>query len=73
MSFPDKAHTTPIYAKTAPLVTQYFVIREKIWERMTTALLKTEQNKRIVLVMHGPGGSGKTQMVSYFVQQFRHK
>lgn len=46
----DKAHTTPIYAKTVPLVTQYFIPREEIWKKMTNAVINTKQNKRIVLV-----------------------
>lgn len=44
-------------------------MRRQYWEAMEHHLVSSTETGRKILVLSGMGGSGKTQMVSYFVQQ----
>lgn len=67
----NKAHRETVYSKSVPLVSQFFVPRETLFEQMSDYLLAKVANKRSIVVLHGAGGGGKTQLVSYFVQRYR--
>jgi tetratricopeptide (TPR) repeat protein len=50
-------------------LSQYFVVREKEWSSMVHHLVDVPASKQRVFVITGIGGCGKTQMVSYFLQE----
>ncbi|KIM21557.1 hypothetical protein M408DRAFT_102455, partial [Serendipita vermifera MAFF 305830] len=56
-------------AKKAPSVSPYFVLREKPWRIMVDHLVISPSSKQKVFPITGMGGCGKTQLVSYFLQE----
>ncbi|PVF91037.1 hypothetical protein CPB86DRAFT_720200, partial [Serendipita vermifera] len=56
--------------KTPPAVSPYFVIRKEHWDTIEASMEKSTGGGLSTLVITGMGGSGKTQMVSYFVQNY---
>ena len=65
----DQSATVKITAKSAPAVSSSFVLRSKEWERMVHYLLNDPSSNQKVFVITGMAGCGKTQMVSYFLQE----
>ena len=55
--------------KTAPAVTPYYVIREEQWKCMVYYLIELPSSTQRIFCVTGMGGCGKTQMVSYFLQE----
>ncbi|KIM22236.1 hypothetical protein M408DRAFT_292223 [Serendipita vermifera MAFF 305830] len=56
--------------KSVPEVSPYFVIRSKVWGPMVDHLIESTLPLRKILAITGMGGCGKTQMVSYFIEQY---
>ncbi|PVF94148.1 TPR-like protein [Serendipita vermifera] len=56
--------------KTPPAVSPYFVVRKEHWETIETSLEKPQGEGLRTLVLTGMGGCGKTQIISYFVQNY---
>ncbi|PVF92030.1 FabD/lysophospholipase-like protein, partial [Serendipita vermifera] len=72
MSLNQLTRTTRIkhQAKCPPTVSPYFVVRKEGWAIMEQKLLGPRMKGLNVFVISGMGGCGKTQMVSYFVQEY---
>ncbi|PVF92027.1 FabD/lysophospholipase-like protein, partial [Serendipita vermifera] len=60
-------------AKAPPAVSPYFVVRKEGWAIMEQKLLGPRMKGLNVFVISGMGGCGKTQMVSYFVQEYHDR
>ncbi|PVF91879.1 FabD/lysophospholipase-like protein, partial [Serendipita vermifera] len=60
-------------AKGPPAVSPYFVVRKEEWTIMEQKLLGPRMKGLNVFVISGMGGCGKTQMVSYFVQEYHDR
>jgi hypothetical protein len=58
-----------ILAKTAPAVSPHFVPRTKPWMLMVHHLIASPSSRQRIFPITGMGGCGKTQMVSYFLQE----
>jgi hypothetical protein len=65
----DQASNVKIAIKVAPEVSKYFVVREKEWRTMLHHLIELPSSTQKVFAITGVGGCGKTQMVSYFLQE----
>jgi hypothetical protein len=59
-----------ITAKTAPPVSPYFVLRVKEWEKLVRHLVTSPLPRQMILPITGMGGCGKTQLVSFFLQEY---
>ncbi|KIM22765.1 hypothetical protein M408DRAFT_279360 [Serendipita vermifera MAFF 305830] len=59
-----------VTAKTAPLVSPYFVPRKEPWQMMVNHLVSSISLQQKIFPITGMGGCGKTQLVSYFLQQY---
>ncbi|KIM20144.1 hypothetical protein M408DRAFT_334121, partial [Serendipita vermifera MAFF 305830] len=57
-------------AKKAPPVSPYFVLREKPWRTMVDHLVTSISTRQKIFPITGMGGCGKTQLVSYFLQEY---
>ncbi|KIM22349.1 hypothetical protein M408DRAFT_79205, partial [Serendipita vermifera MAFF 305830] len=62
--------TIKIMAKRPPPVSPCFVLREKPWKIMTDHLVISSSSRQKVFPITGMGGCGKTQLVSYFLQEY---
>ncbi|PVF91275.1 FabD/lysophospholipase-like protein [Serendipita vermifera] len=60
-------------AKAPPAVSPFFVVRKEEWTIMEQKLLGPRMKGLNVFVISGMGGCGKTQMVSYFVQEYHNR
>jgi len=58
-----------VIAKSLPAISPYFVVRRQEMNRMTECIIDSKFVGQRVFVVIGMGGSGKTQLVSYFVQE----
>ncbi|KIM21561.1 hypothetical protein M408DRAFT_102576 [Serendipita vermifera MAFF 305830] len=58
-----------IMAKRPPPVSPCFVLREKPWRAMVDYLVTSSSSRQKILPITGMGGCGKTQLVSYFLQE----
>ncbi|KIM20239.1 hypothetical protein M408DRAFT_308877 [Serendipita vermifera MAFF 305830] len=65
----DVAVGSRVFAKSLPTVSPYFVGRELELDLMKTHLVKSTHSGQKVFAITGMGGSGKTQLVSYFLQE----
>lgn len=61
--------TAKVTAKSAPLVSPWFVLRKTAWEAMVHYLLDSSSSGQRIFAITGMAGCGKTQMVSYFLQE----
>jgi putative protein kinase ArgK-like GTPase of G3E family len=59
-----------IAAKKPPAVSPYFVRRDKEWEKLVYHLVTSPSSRQKILPVTGMGGCGKTQLVSYFLQEY---
>ncbi|KAG8806959.1 hypothetical protein FRC17_004712, partial [Serendipita sp. 399] len=59
-----------ITPKAIPPVSPYFVLRSEAWNFMKSELLQTASNEQLIFVLSGMGGVGKTQMTSFWVQEY---
>jgi hypothetical protein len=58
-----------IIAKRPPKVSPYYVSRDREWKFMVDTIVNsTEPGQKIVFIT-GMGGCGKTELVSYFLEQ----
>ncbi|PVF91305.1 FabD/lysophospholipase-like protein [Serendipita vermifera] len=75
MSLNQLTRTTRIkhQAKGPPSVSPYFVVQKEGWTIMEQKLLGPRMKGLNVFVISGMGGCGKTQMVSYFVQEYHDR
>ncbi|PVF91044.1 FabD/lysophospholipase-like protein, partial [Serendipita vermifera] len=75
MSLNQLTRTTRIkhQAKGPPSVSPYFVVQKEGWTIMEQKLLGPRMKGLNVFVISGMGGCGKTQMVSYFVQEYHNR
>ncbi|PVF91876.1 FabD/lysophospholipase-like protein, partial [Serendipita vermifera] len=75
MSLNQLTRTTRIKheAKGPPAVSPYFVVRKEGWTIMEQKLLGPRMKGLNVFVISGMGGCGKTQMASYFVQEYHDR
>ena len=55
--------------KKAPAVSPYYVVRQKAWDLMIEHLVDNPLPNQTVFSITGMGGCGKTQLVSYFLQE----
>jgi hypothetical protein len=58
-----------IMAKTAPAVSPYHVVRDREYKIMCLHLVKSQRDGQKIFSITGMGGCGKTQLVSYFLQE----
>jgi hypothetical protein len=65
----DQSSGIKILAKTVPAVSSHFVPRKKPWTLMVHHLVASPSSRRKIFPITGMGGCGKTQMVSYFLQE----
>jgi hypothetical protein len=66
----DQSSSIRFAAKMAPVVSPYFVLRIKEWEKLVWYLVTSPSSRQRILPITGMGGCGKTQMVSYFLQEY---
>lgn len=59
-----------IMAKTAPPLSPHFVLREEPLRAMVDHLVKSASTRQKIFPITGMGGCGKTQLVSYFLQEY---
>ncbi|KIM28992.1 hypothetical protein M408DRAFT_329034 [Serendipita vermifera MAFF 305830] len=59
-----------VVAKKAPSVSPYLVLRKKPWETMVNYLVSSTGSRQKIFPITGMGGCGKTQLVSYFLQEY---
>ncbi|KIM20869.1 hypothetical protein M408DRAFT_30035 [Serendipita vermifera MAFF 305830] len=55
--------------KMPPAVTPYYVVRQKEWELIVHHLINMPYEEQRIFSVTGMGGCGKTQLVSYFLQE----
>jgi len=55
--------------RAAPAVSKYFVVRDKECRAMVHHLIDSPSFNQKIFVITGVGGCGKTQLVSYFLQE----
>jgi hypothetical protein len=65
----DGAPRKRIVAKRPPKVSQYYVSREREWKFMEDSIADSTKPGQKILSITGIGGCGKTQLVSYFLQE----
>ena len=65
----DQSSSIKIIAKQAPSVSPHFVVRNQPWEAMVHHLVTNVTLRQRILPITGMGGCGKTQMVSYYLQE----
>jgi hypothetical protein len=70
ISLIDQSSSIKFAAKMAPVVSPYFVLRVKEWEKLVWYLVTSPSSRQRILPITGMGGCGKTQMVSYFLQEY---
>ena len=66
----DHSSVIKVTAKKAPPVSPFYVPREREWRIMVDYLAKPASPQQKIFVITGMGGCGKTQMVSYFLQEY---
>jgi hypothetical protein len=66
----DQSSSIMFAAKTAPAVSPYFALRVREWEKLVWHLITSPSSRQRILPITGMGGCGKTQMVSYFLQEY---
>ncbi|KIM31602.1 hypothetical protein M408DRAFT_327097 [Serendipita vermifera MAFF 305830] len=69
MIVPIAAISIRVVAKSPPAVSPHFVVRKQELDRMMKHLARSTDTKQKVFAITGMGGSGKTQLVSYFLQE----
>ncbi|KIM22353.1 hypothetical protein M408DRAFT_40768, partial [Serendipita vermifera MAFF 305830] len=57
-------------AKKPPPLSPCFVLREKPWRTMVHHLVLSPSSRQKIFPITGMGGCGKTQLVSYFLQEY---
>ncbi|KIM22340.1 hypothetical protein M408DRAFT_49161, partial [Serendipita vermifera MAFF 305830] len=57
-------------AKKPPPLSPCFVLREKPWRTMVHHLVLSPPSRQKIFPITGMGGCGKTQLVSYFLQEY---
>ena len=70
----EKESSTPaviskVIAKSLPIVSPYFVTRRRELDSMEQQIVESQSTGQKVFAIIGMGGSGKTQLVSYFMQE----
>jgi hypothetical protein len=65
----DYSSNIKIAVKMAPAVSQYYVVRQKEWNIMVQHLVDAPSSMQKIFTITGMGGCGKTQLVSYFLQE----
>lgn len=60
-------------AKNAPPVSPHFELQSDAWHSMTSHLLQDSPTNQLVYILSGMGGVGKTQLVSYFIQEHGYR
>ena len=68
----DKSSTIVLTVKTAPRTTSSFVLREKEWQQLTESLRSKSSGQRVV-VLTGLGGTGKTQLLSHYIESYHQR
>ncbi|KAG8814843.1 hypothetical protein FRC17_000958, partial [Serendipita sp. 399] len=63
----------PVVSNRAPPLSPHFVVRTKAWGLIEHHLLSPAPSFQRILVISGLAGSGKTQLVSYFDQQYHNR
>ena len=58
-----------VHAKSLPVISPYFVVRRQEMGYMEKQVIESESMGQRVFAVIGMGGSGKTQLVSHFVQE----
>jgi hypothetical protein len=66
----DQLSCIKVAAKTAPAVSSHYVVRTKPWQIIVHYLVTSPSSRQRILPITGMGGCGKTQMVSYFLQEY---
>jgi hypothetical protein len=66
---PDHSSGVKVVAKTAPAVSRHFVVRQRESELMVRHLITLPSSGQKIFPITGMGGCGKTQIVSYFLQE----
>jgi len=66
---PMKPTEGTVIAKSVPAVSPFYVVRERVWNHMLLHLVEPRPSKQIIVPITGMGGCGKTQTVSYFLQE----
>jgi hypothetical protein len=56
-------------AKRPPKVSQYYVERKREWKFMVDSIADSTKPGQKIISITGVGGCGKTQLVSYFLQE----
>ena len=65
----DQSSSIMIVAKQAPSVSPHFVVRKEPWDAMVHHLVAAPSSRLKIFPITGMGGCGKTQLVSYFLQE----
>ena len=58
-----------VHAKSLPVISPYFVVRRREMDHMIKQIADSESTGQKVFAIIGMGGSGKTQLVSYFMEE----
>jgi len=66
---PNVVRTVKVHAKTVPAVSPYYVRRNAESEIMQNNLVEATTPGQKIFAITGMGGCGKTQIVSYFLQE----
>jgi hypothetical protein len=66
---PDGVRIAKVHAKTVPAVSPYYVRRDAESEIMQSNLVERTTPGQNIFAITGMGGCGKTQIVSYFLQE----
>ena len=65
----DHSSTIKVTAKTAPPVSPCFILRNREWQHMLDCLVDSTAPGLKIFPITGMGGCGKTQMISYLLQE----
>jgi ABC-type lipoprotein export system ATPase subunit len=65
----DFSTTVQVAVKVAPAVCSHFVMRQQEWDTMAHHLITLPSKNQKIFCITGMGGCGKTQLVSYFLQE----